>query len=68
MGLENILAAIDAEIERLQSVRDLLAETTTKTSANAPVATRKRRKLSPAARKRIADAQRKRRAKQRAAK
>ena len=33
MGLENILAAIDAEIERLQSVRDLLAETTTKTSA-----------------------------------
>ena len=63
MTLHNIVASIDAEIDRLQSVRDLLAETTTKTSATAPAATRKRRKLSPAARKRIAEAQRKRWAK-----
>jgi hypothetical protein len=63
MSVDNIIASIDAEIDRLQSVRDLLAETTTKTSA-----TRKRRTLSPAARKRIADAQRKRWAKQKAGK
>ena len=61
MTTEAILAAIDAEIERLQNVRDLLTETTKGNTA----APRKRRTLTAAARKRIADAQRKRWAKAR---
>ena len=64
MTTESIIASIDAEIARLQSVRDLLMETTTKASDGA--IHRKPRKLSPAARKRIAEAQRKRWAKQKA--
>jgi len=63
MTTEAILAAIDAEIERLQNVRDLLTETT-KGKGNT-AAPRKRRTLTAAARKRIADAQRKRWAKAR---
>lgn len=65
MTLESILASIDAEIVRLQSVRELLTEVTTKAGDSA---TPKRRKFSPAARKRIAEAQRKRWAKQKAEK
>ena len=68
MAIENILAQIDSEIARLTQARALLASlgsapTTsgrkaTKTSAKAK--TRKKRVLSADARKRIADAQRKR--------
>jgi conjugal transfer/entry exclusion protein len=68
MAIENILAQIDSEIARLTQARALLAtlgsaSTTSgrkaaKTSAKAK--TRKKRFLSADARKRIADAQRKR--------
>lgn len=68
MAIENILAQIDSEIARLTQARALLASlgsasTTsgrkaTKTSAKAKP--RKKRFLSADARKRIADAQRKR--------
>jgi hypothetical protein len=59
MTLDNILSSIDFEISRLKQARALLSSDGTKnTTAAAPV--RKRRKMSAAARKRIADAQRKR--------
>jgi hypothetical protein len=68
MAIENILAQIDSEIASLKEARALLASlggapTTSgrkaaKTSAKAK--TRKKRVLSADARKRIADAQRKR--------
>lgn len=75
MANDSILALIDAEIARLTQVRSLLAgvgkvaPTVTerknkKTPAKAK--TRKTRVLSPEARKRIADAQRKRWAAQKA--
>ena len=72
MTNESIVALIDAEIAKLTKVRALLATTgkvstlvsgTTakKTAKAAPVKKgKKRRVLSPEARKRIADAQRKR--------
>jgi hypothetical protein len=72
MTIESILAHIDAEIAKLTQVRSLLANTgkdvdkvterITKKATPAAKAkkTKKRRKLSPEARKRIADAQRKR--------
>jgi hypothetical protein len=73
MSIESILAEIDAEIARLTQVRTLLSgagsvasnlkdRKTKKASSNS----RKRRVLSPDARKRIADAQRKRWAAQKA--
>jgi len=68
MAIENILAQIDSEIESLKQARALLASLgsgpatsgrkAAKTSAKAK--TRKKRVLSADARKRIADAQRKR--------
>jgi hypothetical protein len=73
MTTSEILTAIDAEIARLQSARSLLVGTTsgkrrgrprTSESAAAP----KRRTMSAEGRKRIAEAQRKRWAKQKAAK
>jgi hypothetical protein len=73
MAIESILAQIDSEIARLTQVRSLLAGSasssaterkTRKTSAKG----RKARVLSPEARKRIADAQRKRWAAQKAKK
>jgi hypothetical protein len=74
MAIENILAQIDSEIERLKQARFLLA--TIGTAANkagrktrkaaAKARPRKKRVLSAEARKRIADAQRKRWAAQRA--
>lgn len=72
MAIENILAQLDAEIKRLQQARALLATIGTagagrgakKTSAQAKP--RKKRFLSAEARKRIADAQRRRWAAQRA--
>jgi hypothetical protein len=77
MAIESILAQIDAEIARLKEVRSLLAgigtvaTKITKTKAKkAPAKVKakgkKKRVLSPEARKRIADAQRKRWAAQRA--
>jgi hypothetical protein len=75
MAIESILAQIDEEIAKLTQIRSLLSTTgvaakkvalpkAKKTAAKAK--TRKRRTLSPEARKRIADAQRKRWAAQKA--
>lgn len=67
MTLDKILASIDAEIARLKQVRALLSsDGNKKTAAAAPGRTR--RKLSAGSRKKIADAQRKRWAKQKAGK
>jgi hypothetical protein len=74
MAIENILAQLDSEIARLQQARSLLAtmgtaaNTTRRkaTKAAAKTKPRKKRVLSAEARKRIADAQRKRWAAQRA--
>ncbi len=68
MAIENILAQIDSEIARLKQARSLLATigTTVTTAgrkarkASAKAKPRKKRVLSADARKRIADAQRKR--------
>lgn len=69
MSIDSILSQIDAEISRLQQVRKLLAgvgsisstvvSKARKTKAAGTTAKRKR-VLSPEARKRIADAQRRR--------
>ena len=68
--MNSIIASIDEEIARLKSVRQLLAGSgSTKASAK-PTPTkpgRKRRRLSAEARKKIADAQRLRWAKQKKA-
>jgi hypothetical protein len=72
MAIESILAQIDSEIARLTQVRSLLAgsgsstATQRKTRKPAAAKARKTRVLSPEARKRIADAQRKRWAAQKA--
>lgn len=65
MSFDSIVAEIDAEIAKLQQVRALLANTgkamkMAERSAGKGVKVRKQRVLSPEARKRIADAQRKR--------
>jgi hypothetical protein len=72
MAIENILAEIDAEISRLQQARALLATLGTATTKAgrkakkmpAKAKTRKKRVLSAEARKKIADAQHRRWAKQ----
>jgi hypothetical protein len=73
MSIESILAQIDSEIARLTHARTVLAGATglsakvTATKVKTKVGkTRKKRTLSPEARKRIADAQRKRWAAQKA--
>jgi hypothetical protein len=79
MSTESILALIDVEIARLTQVRSLLAATSkvapklsgrkakqATAVAAAPAKAKKGRVLSPEARKRIADAQRKRWAAQKA--
>ncbi len=74
MTIDSILAQLDSEIARLTQVRALLAnsaKTTTKFSlpkAGKGTTRRKKRVLSADARKRIADAQRKRWAAQKAKK
>jgi hypothetical protein len=76
MTIDSILAQIDAEIARLTQARALLSSAGKVSvpaagvkGAGAPARkTRKKRVLSPEARKRIADAQRKRWAAQRAKK
>jgi hypothetical protein len=67
MGIEDILVQIDAEIEKLTEVRNLLAGTGKLTAGIKDASVKKhsfnlkkKRVLSPAARKRIADAQRRR--------
>jgi hypothetical protein len=65
--IENILAELDSEISHLQQVRSMLTQNGAKNPA-AKAVKRGRRKMSAEARKRIGDAQRKRWAKQRAAK
>ncbi len=72
MAIENILAQIDSEIARLQQARALLASLggaaakagKTAKLAIVPAKPRKKRVLSAEARKKIADAQRRRWAKQ----
>lgn len=72
MAIDSILTQIDSEIARLTQVRALLSgagKTGTKAAAKAPgtkAPRRKKRVLSTEARKRIAEAQRKRWAAQRA--
>jgi len=72
MSIESILAEIDAEIARLTQVRTLLAGSRSTSSSGAatkakgPSKRRRKRVLSAEARKRIADAQRKRWAAQKA--
>lgn len=75
MTIDSIVAQIDAEIARLTQVRALLSGTgiakaasAAKTAAAPKRRGRKRRALSAEARKRIADAQRKRWAAQKAKK
>jgi hypothetical protein len=75
MAIDSILAQIDAEIARLTQARSLLANLGSAsldviapktTKASAKTKRKKKRVLSPEARKRIADAQRKRWAAQKA--
>jgi hypothetical protein len=66
MTIDKILASIDSEIAQLKHARVLLSGRETKKAAAAPAAPKKR-KMSAAGRKRIAAAQRKRWAKQKAA-
>lgn len=72
MAIDSILAQIDSEIARLTQVRSLLAgsgsasNATERKTRKAPAKAKKSRVLSPEARKRIADAQRKRWAAQKA--
>jgi hypothetical protein len=65
MTIKSILNSIDSELARLKQARALLSSDGTKKTATK---TRKKRKMSAAARKRIGDAQRKRWAKQKATK
>jgi hypothetical protein len=69
MSMNDILASINEEIARLGQARQLLAgASATKINSSTPSKpVRKRRRLSAAARKRIADAQRQRWAKQKKA-
>jgi len=69
VSIENIISALDAEIKHLQQARSLLALLAVSNAVHAAAATkpatkRRKRTLSAEARKRIADAQRKRWAKQ----
>jgi hypothetical protein len=71
MTIDSILSQLDAEIARLTQVRSLLASSAKSTSKLSipkagKVTRRKKRVLSAEARKRIADAQRKRWAAQKA--
>jgi hypothetical protein len=75
MAIDSVIAQIDAEIARLNQVRSLLvssgntpgtARNGRSTKAAAKGTTRRKRVLSPEARKRIAEAQRKRWAAQKA--
>lgn len=63
MQLAEIIASIDQEIARLEQVRAILSDGTSTQASKANAGkkrARKKRTLSPEARKRIAEAQRKR--------
>jgi hypothetical protein len=63
MQVAEIIASIDQEIARLKGVRAILSDGTSTRADNANAGkkrARKKRTLSPDARKRIADAQKKR--------
>ena len=62
MAIESVLNEIDAEIARLQEVKRLLSTAETKPGRKTATAAKKRSKrtLSPEARARIAEAQKKR--------
>jgi hypothetical protein len=64
MTTADIVSSIDSEIARLEQVKALLTGTGSRTKADRP---KRKYTLSPAARKRIGDAQRKRWAKQKRA-
>jgi hypothetical protein len=69
MTVTNLVSSTDAEIARLLEARNLLAaDVSTSTSKAATKKTTGKRVMSAAGRKRIADAQRKRWAKQKKAK
>ena len=72
MTIANIIEELDAEIARLEQVRTLLSNGRAlrvgRLTSGSVVASRKKRTLSPAARKKIAEAQRKRWAAQKAKK
>jgi hypothetical protein len=69
MALKDLLDSIDSEIARLQQARALLAGGSTPGSTHSGSRVmRKKRTLSPEARKRIADAQRRRWAAQKSGK
>jgi hypothetical protein len=67
MSINDILISIENEIQSLQQARALLSSLDGRRVSKPPIARRyrKRRTLSPEARKKIADAQKKRWAKQR---
>jgi hypothetical protein len=64
MTIDRTLASIDAEISRLKQVRALLSSDGAENTTTASPVIKRRKKMSAAARKKIADAQRKRWAKQ----
>ena len=68
MTTDNILASIDSEISRLKQVRALLSPDGAKKKTTSAAPVRKRRKMSAAARMKIAAAQKARWAKQKATK
>jgi hypothetical protein len=76
MAIRDIITALETEINRLQQVRNLLAplgkttklHTSTATKSASKPAKKRRSKMSAEARARIAEAQRKRWAKQKASK
>jgi hypothetical protein len=74
VNTREIITALDAEIARLQQARTFIASSSNSTrrvrssASDGSAAVTKKRKLSPEARKKIAAAQRRRWAKQRAAK
>jgi len=73
MSIDSILASLDAEIRYLQQVRNLLTGLDSTTTQNARTASKpatgmRKRTMSMDARKKIVEAQRKRWAKQKAAK
>lgn len=63
MEMKGILAEIDAEIQKLEQVRAILTGKDGRPGTNATSAGRKKRRLSPEARERIAAAQKARWAK-----
>lgn len=70
MGVAEILAQIDHEIAQLQKARDLLAGTQAKSkaaSSAAPKPAKKKRRLTPEGRRRIAEAVKRRWAEQKKA-